>query len=161
LKISLLTGNCLHGKKTCSHQGYLQLIQNKILTMTTIQKTIYYHDTDAGGVVYYANYLKYMEEARTAFLNDKGISIQQLHNEGFLYAVRQCSLKYMHPARYGDEITVSAKLSKMTAAQIFFEQEVRDKQTGAVLVEGEMVLVSLDKNFKAAAIPDHIRQALS
>jgi tol-pal system-associated acyl-CoA thioesterase len=129
--------------------------------MTEIQKTIYYHDTDAGGVVYYANYLKYMEEARTAFLNDKGISIKELHHDGFLYAVRQCSLKYKQPARYGDEIIVSAAITKMTAAQIFFDQKVILAKTGAVLVEAEMVLVNLDKNFKAAPIPDGIRNRLS
>ena len=129
--------------------------------MTSIDKTVFYHDTDAGGVVYYANYLKYMEEARTAFLNEKGISIKELHQEGFMYAVRKCALVYRQPARYGDKIACSAEITKMTAAQIFFDQKVIHKNTGQVMVEAEMVLVSLDRDFKAAPIPDHIRGLLA
>ena len=111
--------------------------------------------------VYYANYLKYMEEARTACLTEKGISIKDLHNEGFMYAVRKCNLNYKQPARYGDEIECNAVITKVTAAQIFFDQKICDKKSGETLVEGEMVLVSLDKNFNAAPIPDNIRSILS
>ncbi|HLF18532.1 MAG TPA: YbgC/FadM family acyl-CoA thioesterase [Candidatus Omnitrophota bacterium] len=126
-----------------------------------MEKTIYYHDTDAGGVVYYANYLKYMEEARTEFMDKKGVSIKELHREGFLYAVRQCSITYKQPARYGDVIRCTTELKKMTAAQLFFNQKIFDKKTGNLLVEAEVALVSLDKDFKAAAIPEHIRARLS
>ena len=126
-----------------------------------MEKTIYYHDTDAGGVVYYANYLKYLEEARTIFMNDKGISIKELHQEGFLYAVRKCSLTYKQPARYGDTIECKTRLAKLTAAQIFFDQKIYDKNSGALLVEAEVALVSLDKDFKATPIPDTIRNRLS
>ena len=59
--------------------------------------------------MYYANYLKYLEEGRTIFFQDKGISIQKLHNEGFLYAVRKCNVTYKAPARYGDEIICKLK----------------------------------------------------
>ena len=129
--------------------------------MKAIQKTIFYHDTDAGGVVYYANYLKYMEEARTAYFSDKGISIKDLHHDGFMYAVRQCHLTYKKPARYGDVILCSANITKMSAAQLFFDQLITLKETGEILVEGEVILVSLDKNFKATSIPEHIRTMLS
>ena len=56
-----------------------------------MEKRIYYYDTDAGGVVYYGNYLKYLEESRTEFLEQKGLSVTQLHRAGFFYAVRKCS----------------------------------------------------------------------
>jgi len=128
---------------------------------TSIERTIYYHDTDAGGVVYYANYLKYLEEARTEFMNQKGIVIKQLHQEGFMYAVRKCNIIYKAPARYGDIIECTAELIKITAAQIFFDQKIYDKATGILLVEAEVALVSLDKNFKAAPIPEHIKNRLS
>jgi len=126
-----------------------------------MEKTIYYHDTDAGGVVYYANYLKYLEEARTLFMNEKGISVKELHQEGFMYAVRKCSITYRQPARYGDVIECRTGLIKLTAAQIFFDQKIFDKKSGDLLIEAEVVLVSLDKDFKASPIPDPIRDRLS
>lgn len=126
-----------------------------------MEKTIYYHDTDAGGVVYYANYLKYLEEARTEFLNNRGISIKELHSEGFLYAVRKCSLTYKRPARYGDVIECKTEISKISVTQIFFNQNIYNKDTGALLVEAEMVLVSLNKEFQASPIPEDIKSRLS
>ncbi|MBI5416180.1 MAG: YbgC/FadM family acyl-CoA thioesterase [Candidatus Omnitrophica bacterium] len=125
-----------------------------------MEKRIYYHDTDAGGVVYYANYLKYLEEARTEFLEEKGLGVEQFRRMGFLYAVRKCSLTYKSPARYGDTVVCDARLTDMTAAQLVFEQRVHDKATGRLLVEAQVTLVSLRKDFKPAAIPDEIRAKL-
>ena len=123
-----------------------------------MEKRIFYHDTDAGGVVYYGNYLKYLEEARTEFLERKGLSIKELQQKGFLYAVRKCTITYKAPARYGDIIVANAKLTKMTAAQMFFEQTITDKKTGQVLVEAEVIIVSLTADFKPTIIPDDIRR---
>ena len=64
-----------------------------------MEKRIFYHDTDAGGIVYYGNYLKYLEEARTEFLENKGLSVAIFRNRGLLYAVRKCSITYRSPAR--------------------------------------------------------------
>jgi len=125
-----------------------------------MEKKIYYHDTDAGGVVYYANYLKYLEEARTEFMDQKGVSIAELHSDGFLYAVRKCNLAYKAPARYGDIIVCTTSIEKITAAQIIFHQTISDKKTGNTLVEAAVHLVSLNKEFKAAPIPDSIRSRL-
>jgi acyl-CoA thioester hydrolase len=125
-----------------------------------ITKKIYYHDTDAGGVVYYANYLKYLEEARTEYFEQKGISIKNLHNEGFMYAVRKCEIVYKKPARYGDTVICTAEIEKMTAAQIFFNQKIHLKEDNQLLVESKISLVSLNKDFKATAIPENIRAKL-
>ena len=125
-----------------------------------MEKRIYYHDTDAGGVVYYGNYLKYLEEARTEFLENKGLSIKILHEKGFLYAVRQCQLTYKSPARYGETVVCDAQLTRMTAVQMFFTQKIWDKESGALRVEAEVALVSLDKNFKPTPIPDDIKAVL-
>ncbi|MCA9408950.1 MAG: YbgC/FadM family acyl-CoA thioesterase [Candidatus Omnitrophica bacterium] len=125
-----------------------------------MKKRIYYHDTDAGGVVYYANYLKYLEEARTEYLIERGLTIEYLKQERFLYAVRKCSLVYKAPARYGDMIVIDAQLQKITAAQIMFKQSVIDAATSKLLVEADVTLVSLDYDFKPAPIPEQIRQAL-
>ncbi len=125
-----------------------------------MEKRIYYHDTDSGGVVYYGNYLKYLEEARTEFLEQKGLSVRDLRDQGFLYAVRKCTITYKSPARYGDTIVANAKLTKMTAAQMVFEQKVFDKDSGDIRAEAEVFLVSLNQDFKPAVIPDEIKNKL-
>ncbi|MCR4337926.1 MAG: acyl-CoA thioesterase [Candidatus Omnitrophica bacterium] len=125
-----------------------------------MEKRIYYHDTDSGGVVYYGNYLKYLEEARTEFLEKKGYSVLALHEQGFLYAVRKCSITYRSPARYGDTITCDAHLIKATAAQLIFDQKVYDKPSGRLILEAEVSLVSLTKDFKPTTIPEDLKEAL-
>ncbi len=125
-----------------------------------MEKRIYYHDTDAGGVVYYGNYLKYLEESRTEFLEKRGLSVAQLHRTGFLYAVRKCSITYRSPARYGDTILCEAQLKEVTAAQLIFEQTIRDKASGRLLVEAQVSLVSLTKDFKPTPIPETIKTKL-
>lgn len=126
-----------------------------------MEKRIYYHDTDAGGVVYYGNYLKYLEEARTEFLEQKGLSVKMLHDErNFLYAVRKCNISYRSPARYGDTLVCSAVLKEVTAAQMVFDQKIHDKESGRLLVEAEVFLVSLNKDFKPAVIPEDLKEKL-
>jgi len=125
-----------------------------------MEKRIYYHDTDAGGVVYYGNYLKYLEESRTEFLEKKGLSVAQLHLSGFFYAVSKCSLTYRSPARYGDTVLCDARLKEVTAAQLIFEQTIHDKASGRLLVEARVNLVSLTKDFKPTAIPEAIKAKL-
>lgn len=126
-----------------------------------MEKRIFYHDTDAGGVVYYGNYLKYLEEARTEFLENRGLSVKKMHDLGFLYAVRKCTITYKAPARYGDTLIVDATLKEITAAQFIFIQKIHDKATGTLIVEAEVALVSLSKDFKAMPIPEDIRTKLS
>lgn len=126
-----------------------------------MEKRIYFHDTDSGGVVYYANYLKYLEEARTEFLEKRGWSVAELHEKGFFYAVRSCNIIYRSPARYGDTILCDAVLKTLTAAQMIFSQKVVEAKTGRLIVEAEVALVSLDKNFRPIAIPEELRAALA
>jgi len=126
-----------------------------------MEKRIYYHDTDSGGVVYYANYLKYLEEARTEFLEQQGLSVEEFRRRGMIYAVRKCNVTYRSPARYGDVLSCNAVLIKVTAAQLFFEQKIFHKESSRLLVEADVVLVSLSKDFKPAEIPDDLRKRLT
>jgi len=125
-----------------------------------MEKRIYYHDTDAGGVVYYGNYLKYLEEARTEFLEKKGLSVAGFNKRGFLYAVRKCNVTYKSPARYGDTVVCEAKLVKTTAAQLVFDQKIHDKASGRILVEAEVTLVCLTHDFKPVQIPNDLKEKL-
>jgi len=125
-----------------------------------MEKRIYYHDTDAGGVVYYGNYLKYLEEARTEFLDNNNMSVKSLHEQGFLYAVRKCTITYKSPARYGDTVICDAQLKKVTAAQMIFEQTITEKSENRLCVESEVILVSLNANFKPTPIPENFKKTL-
>ncbi len=125
-----------------------------------MEKRIYYHDTDVGGVVYYANYLKYMEEARAELLERKGVDVKGTTGEKFLYAVRKCSVVYKSPARYGDIIVADAEITKVTHAQIIFKQRVYDKDSGRIFAEAEVSIVTLNSDFKPVAMSDALRQKL-
>ncbi len=126
-----------------------------------MEKRIYYHDTDAGGIVYYGNYLKYLEEARTEFLETKGLSVALFRERGMLYAVRKCSITYRSPARYADTVLCDATLEKITAAQIIFNQKIFEKVSGRLLVEAEVTLACLDMNFKPMQIPEDLKAQMS
>jgi acyl-CoA thioester hydrolase len=126
-----------------------------------MEKRIYYHDTDAGGVVYYGRYLNYLEEARTEFLEDRGLSVAEFHKNGNLYAVRKCSIIYKSPARYGETLLCTAALRKLTAAQLIFDQTILEKKSQRTIVEAEVTLVCLDLDFKPVALPDDLRAKLS
>ncbi len=125
-----------------------------------MEKRIFFHDTDAGGIVYYGNYLKYLEEARTEFLEERGLSVKSFHDRGFLYAVRKCTIIYRSPARYGETLVCSAKIKEMTAAQLVFQQRIHEKISGRLVVEAEVTLVCLNKDFKPTQIPEDLKAQL-
>jgi len=126
-----------------------------------MEKRIYYHDTDAGGVVYYGRYLNYLEEARTQFLEKQGIDISMFRDKKFLYAVRKCTITYKSPARYGDTIICSAQLIKTTTVRLMFKQEIRNKQSNRLILDADVTIVSLNKDFKPTPIPEEILSKLT
>ena len=126
-----------------------------------MEKRIFYHDTDAGGIVYYGQYLCYLEEARTEFLEKRGLSVELFKERGFLFVVRQCNVSYRSPARYGDTVLCDAKLKKLGASQLIFDQTVHDKKDGRLIIEAEVSLVCLNMDFKPVPIPDDLRERLS
>ena len=125
-----------------------------------MEKRIYYHDTDAGGIVYYGQYLCYLEEARTEFLDQTGLSVQLFKERGLAYAVRECHIKYKSPARYGDTLVCLAKIKSTTAVQLVFDQTIHDKKDGRLIVEAEVSLVCLNTDFKPTPIPEDLKEKL-
>jgi len=119
-----------------------------------MDKKIYYHDTDSGGVVYYANYLKYFEEARTEYLYNKGIDIKELSEKGSLFVVRRAEIDYKSPARYGDRLIISTDISKIRSASLVFCQQA--KRGEQLLVCAKTQLVCVDGNFSPKAFPQEI-----
>lgn len=126
--------------------------------MTEVEKRIYYHDTDAGGVVYYANYLKYFEEARTEFLRGKGIDVRELAKSGTLFVIRRVEIDYKSPARYGDIIKVTAEISKVKNVSLEFSQYIKRKDQ--ILVCAKVQLVCINTSFQPKALPADITQRL-
>ncbi|MFA5157108.1 MAG: thioesterase family protein [Candidatus Omnitrophota bacterium] len=125
-----------------------------------MKKRIYYHDTDAGGVVYYANYLKYMEEARTEFFEQRGIFIRELAASGTLFVVARQEIDYKLPAFYGDILDISTAITAVTTAKIEFSHETRN-QNNQLVNTAKAVMVCVDTAIKPKAIPEELKKKLA
>lgn len=119
---------------------------------------VYYEDTDSGGVVYYANYLKFMERARTEYLRHFGFEQDELiRDQGVIFAVRSIQADYLLPARFNDQLQVGVKIAKLGRASLSFDQEIIRDTDGALLCKGLVKVASLDaRDFRACAIPEQI-----
>ena len=122
----------------------------------SLEKRIYYHDTDCGGVVYYATYLKHLEEARTEYLRSFGIDVAEYAAKGNLFAVVHMEIDYKCPARYSDIVRVSARIETIGNASIHFLQEVMRGDT--LLVKAKVVLACIDNNMKARRVPEDLKE---
>lgn len=131
--------------------------------MFSSQFQIYYEDTDLAGVVYHANYLKYMERGRTDYLSHLGFDLHDLFlKQGIQFVICDIHAKFIKPASLGDKITILTRVTKIGAAKMFFEQAVAKKQENQLvtLCEGKVVVACLDKTFKPIRIPEALREEL-
>ena len=121
---------------------------------------VYYEDTDLAGIVYYANYLKFIERARTEWVRELGIDQVRLKEEAdIVFAVRRVEADYLSPARFDDVLTVETSPAAVTGARIVLEQSVlRD---GATLFEAQVTLVALTAAGRPARLPADVRARLS
>ena len=113
---------------------------------------VYYEDTDLAGIVYYANYLKFIERARTEWVRSLGIDQAALKAEtGIVFAVRRVEADYLSPARFDDELLVRTSVASATRARIVLRQEVT--RADAVLFAAVVTLVALDERGRAVRLP--------
>lgn len=121
---------------------------------------VYYEDTDAAGIVYYANYLKFAERARTEMLRELGVGQRALHEaSGVAFAVRRCNVDYMAPARLDDALEVRTRITNLRGAAIEAEQIVaRDNDQ---LVRLNVMLVCIGPGGNATRIPKPVLQAFA
>lgn len=120
---------------------------------------VYYEDTDSGGIVYYANYLKFAERGRTEFLRDLGHdhrAMAQDHGLGFV--VRRCLVDYLKPARLDDLLRVETRLTRVHGAKFEMAQYVLRNDT--ILCELAVTLGVVDASGRPSRLPPHVRQAL-
>ncbi|PKM34833.1 MAG: tol-pal system-associated acyl-CoA thioesterase [Gammaproteobacteria bacterium HGW-Gammaproteobacteria-10] len=122
---------------------------------------VYYEDTDAGGVVFYANYLKFFERARTEMLRSMGFEQDRLIDEqGIIFVVRSIQIDYLMPARFNEQINVSAIVTLAKKASLIFEQTIT--RGSDVLCTGTVRTACLDsKNMRPKAIPDILFRAIT
>jgi tol-pal system-associated acyl-CoA thioesterase len=122
---------------------------------------VYYQDTDAGGVVFHAQYLAFMERARSELLNAAGIDLARfVERHGVLILVHQILVKYHLPARLNELLSVSAEVVKMGRASFVFRQKV--ERGAELLVEADITLALVDRNrMKPARMPAELEQALN
>ncbi|MCW8831406.1 MAG: tol-pal system-associated acyl-CoA thioesterase [Gammaproteobacteria bacterium] len=117
---------------------------------------VYYEDTDSGGVVYYANYLKFMESARTEMLRSFGFEQDQLiTDQGVIFAVHSLSVKYKKPAVFNDELIVKTKISDCGRASFDFSQSVLRALDESLLCEAEIKVACINaEKFTPTVIPE-------
>lgn len=120
---------------------------------------IYYHHTDCGGVVYYAKYLNFLEEARTEFFAERGFPIKELADKGILFVVARQEIDYKAPAFYGDILEVDTSVSKAGAVKIEFEHKIKN-QDNRFIAQAKTIMVCVDNGLKPKAMPQEVRAKL-
>ena len=116
---------------------------------------VYYEDTDCGNVVYYANYLKYMERSRTELLREKGINLSLLQKEGYLFIVSEVHIKYKASAKYDDLLDIDSIIKSISFASITFSTTIKNS-SGKLLVTGDVKLAFINREGKICRIPEEI-----
>ena len=120
---------------------------------------VYYEDTDAGGVVYYANYLKFLERARSEAIHSLGFSNKGLlENHGILLIVKSCNIQYKQPAQLEDLLEISSEATSFTKTSILMKQLILKNKD--IISEAEVHLVAVHNKGKPTKIPDQLKRKL-
>ena len=125
----------------------------------TLPLRVYYEDTDAAGMVYHANYLKFAERGRSEMLRSLGFGHRRLGSEdGVGFAVRRCSVDYLAPARLEDALTVDTTLEGIGAATLTVRQQIR--RDGELLVDLDILVACIGRDGRPRRLPTALRAAL-
>ncbi|MEX2524429.1 MAG: tol-pal system-associated acyl-CoA thioesterase [Gammaproteobacteria bacterium] len=120
---------------------------------------VYYEDTDAGGVVYHSNYLKFMERARTEWLRAIGFSQQYLREkEGIIFVVADMNIRFRKPAVFDEELTVTSTIKDMNAASLNFNQTITNSRAETICNANVTVACLEAATFRPCRIPDNIKE---
>ncbi len=128
----------------------------------TFSMRVYMEDTDIGGIVYHANYLKFMERARTEWLASVGLDIDVLAKSDLLFVMRQADIQYLSPAFLNNQLNVVCRVSKTSRTALFFDHEVQSQDDASqVYCTMQCQLVCVNKTLKPIAIPNTLKEALT
>jgi acyl-CoA thioester hydrolase len=131
--------------------------------MSEINIRVYYEDTDSGGVVYYANYLKFIERGRTEYLRALGFEQDDLiEQQNVIFAVKSINADYRSPARFNDLLSVKTLIEKVGRASLIFSQKIMSSKQNKVLFEAQITVACLRaNNFKPCGIPSIIMEKIN
>lgn len=120
---------------------------------------VYFHDTDAGGIVFHGNYLHFMEAARTEFLQSLGYNVAELQQaeDGLLFVVYALELKYHQPARLHDQLHISVSVLRVGGARLIFEQRILRGDETLVVAQVSIATVN-PRSMKPVPVPDALRR---
>ena len=121
---------------------------------------VYYEDTDAAGVVYHSNYLKYFERARTEFLRERGLSVRDLHEQGWVFPVVKVQADFRAPAFHDDLLEIETTVMSIGKTSFALQQRVRRSADGKLLVEGIVILACTGPNLKPRRLPAELLAVL-
>ena len=124
-----------------------------------MKRRIYYYDTDLSGAVYHANYLKYLEEARSEYLEARGLTVKGLLANGIGFAVRRLEMEYKFPAFYGDTLDIGVSVKEYTPYRIVFAYTINN-QDARLVAKAETDLVCVGRDLKLIELPAEIKAAL-
>ena len=126
--------------------------------MSRLEVKIYYEDTDCGGVVYHANYLKYFERARTEYFAERGFSVLEYMKRGIQFVVVRAEVIYNSPGKYGDILVIESKIERMRRASLEFRQTITRKDEDGMLVQGRIRLACLNNEGQPTKLPAPLRK---
>ena len=119
----------------------------------TFKLKVYYEDTDSGGVVYYANYLRFLERARTEFITKEGFTNRKLKNENnILLVVKSCNIEFIKPSFLEDELIIQTSIEKLSKIQIFLHQKIFRNEE--IIISADVRIVSINSKGKVSKLPD-------
>jgi acyl-CoA thioester hydrolase len=154
--------NCAMTQRNCSFSKTDKDVKMPPDFTWTIR--VYYEDTDAGGVVFYANYIKFFERARTEWLRSAGVSQQNLkHENGVMFVVKNTAVDYHAPARLDDELKLTVVVERLGSASVQFVQEAwrYTSEQPELLATGRIKIGCVDAaGFRPSAIPDDVLQKI-
>ena len=128
--------------------------------MANFSLKVYYEDTDAAGIVYYANYLKFLERARSEAIYSMGLTNKKLLNDnGTIIIVKSCKIEYKKPAKFEDSLEIISKIKTIGKSSFTMDQMIKRKEE--VISESEIVLVTVNAEGKPIRIPDVLNKFLN
>ena len=122
--------------------------------------TICYGDTDAGGVVYFATYLRLCERAWTAYLDSRGWNLAAKAKEGVVLTVKRAEADYLSPARYGMTVAITTRIEEASRASFWFHHEIREGAPGTLFARIRVQMVAVSPTGKILRLPDALREII-
>ena len=128
--------------------------------ISAVNHRVNYSETDQMGFVYHANYLVWLDSARTEHLRERGVSYKELEAQGIYLAVTDVRVRYRQPARYDDVVRVRCWVRDLASRRVIFGYVVERADTGELLATAETSLIALDRRHTLSRIPEHVCELL-